>query len=83
LLTRNEFSQTIEELYRVKSKQGETTYLEILAQYCEDHDIEIDVVPDLLSDSLKDKLWKQAGALHLVEPPPKPSSCVLSFLEEE
>ncbi len=58
-----EFSRNVERLVST----GEYNYLEAIAEHCEASNIEMEMVPKLLSPELKRKLKIDAARLNLIE----------------
>lgn len=61
---RTKFSIEIE---KIKIKSQDVTYIEIIADYCEDHGIDIQTVPRLITVSLKQKIANESKQRHLIE----------------
>ena len=58
------FSNIIEEMV----EQG-NTYLESIVEYCQDNDMEIELVVQFISPAIKSKLKIEAERVHLLKPP--------------
>ena len=61
--TSAEFSQHIEKVARVH----QSSYMDVLLEYCENNEIEIESVNKLISTSLKAKLEAEAQDLNLLK----------------
>lgn len=62
-LTQTKFSSEIENFV----KCGNINYIEAIVQYCENHGIELDKVPKLLSKPLKERLKCEAMQLNYLK----------------
>jgi len=60
-MTPTKFSLEVEKI--VKDSNGQLNYIEAVLIYCDDHEIELESVPKLLSKTLKEKLKYDAQRL--------------------
>lgn len=60
--TANEFSIHIEKI----AKEYKLPVLDVLVDYCQKNDIEVESISSMISTSLKDKLQAEAVNLHLI-----------------
>lgn len=71
MLDKFKFSEIIE----MKKRQSDSSYIETITEYCEENDIDLELVPELLTDNLKHNMTKESVALRLVD--------VAALIEEE
>lgn len=79
MVTRDEiadFSVKIEELVYMK----DISYIEAITLYCEETGFEIELVPKLLSSTLKSKIQSEAEALHCL---PSSNTAKLPLVETD
>lgn len=55
------------EIEKLKELSPDVTFIEIITEYCELHDIDINTVPKLLTTSLLQKISKESKVFHLIE----------------
>lgn len=60
-MTPTKFSLEVEKI--VKESNGQLNYIEAVLTYCDEHEIELESVPKLLSKTLKEKLKYDAQRL--------------------
>ena len=64
-LTPTKFSQEIERL--VHKSNGLITYIEAVVTYCQENEIELETVPELISKPLKERLKHEAQRLNYMK----------------
>lgn len=55
------------EIEKIKVRSPDVTYIEIIADYCERNDIDLHIVPRLITVSLKQKISNESKIRHLIE----------------
>lgn len=61
---KSDFSQRVEE---IKAKDTTISYFDVIQDICSRNDIELVVVPDLLTEGLKRKIAKEAYGMRMVK----------------
>lgn len=62
--SRTKFSLEIE---RLKLNSPDVSYIDVIVEYIQDHDIDFHVVPNLLSVSLKQKIEMESAKRFLID----------------
>ena len=63
-LTMSKFSMDVEMV--VKDSRGSLNYIEAIISYCEDNEIDLELVPKLLSKPLKEKVKADAQKMNYI-----------------
>lgn len=74
---KSDISLLIESVY---NSHEELSYMEILAQWAEDNDLDASEVPACLCDVLRQKIFNEATELHMMKAVHKSNSLSLNFL---
>lgn len=59
------FSEDIEQI--VRASEGMINYIEAIVCYCDEHEIDLEIVPKLISKPLKEKIKYDAQCLNYIK----------------